>query len=182
MAPPKSISLHGVFMDVLGLGVLITGESAAGKSELALELISRGHALVADDAPEFQIDAEGEISGRCPALLQDFLEVRGLGVLNVRAMYGPAAVRGHKTLNLIIDLQAQGKCNLANLDRLRGQYDSRTVLDHAVPVTALPVVSGRNLAVMVEAAVRNHELRAGGYDAAEDLAKRLRRLINEAGT
>ncbi len=161
--------LHGVFMEVLGTGVLITGESSVGKSELALELISRGHRLVADDAPEFTRIAPDILDGRSPELLQGFMEVRGLGVLNIREMYGGNAIKSNKYLRLIIHMEKMNKDNQNNFDRLKGQNKVQKILNVDIPVTVIPVAPGRNLAVIVEAAVRNHILRFNGYDAGQQL-------------
>ncbi len=161
--------LHGVFMEVLGNGVLITGESSVGKSELALELISRGHRLVADDAPEFTQIGPDILDGRSPSLLHGFMEVRGLGVLNIREMYGDNAIKINKFLRLIIHLEEMNKNNLSNFSRLKGHNKVQTILNVEIPVTVVPVAPGRNLAVIVEAAVRNHILRNNGYDASQQL-------------
>jgi len=161
--------LHGVFMEVLGNGVLITGESSVGKSELALELITRGHRLVADDAPEFTRTGPDILDGRSPGILQGFMEVRGLGILNIREMYGDNAIKINKYLRLIIHLEKMNSDNLAEFSRLKGQIEYRKVLDVEIPVTVIPVAPGRNLAVIVEAAVRNHILRNNGYDASQQL-------------
>ncbi|MCG5515119.1 MULTISPECIES: HPr(Ser) kinase/phosphatase [unclassified Ectothiorhodospira] len=173
----ETTTLHGVFMEVLGIGVLLTGESAVGKSELALELISRGHRLVADDAPEFARIAPDILRGTCPPVLENFLEVRGLGVLNVRAMYGDSAIKNSKYLRLIIDLKDQTKVQAGDIDRLHGVRYTRVVLGLEIPVITLPVAPGRNLAVMVEAAIRNHLLRLRGYYAGDDLATRQRKQM-----
>jgi HPr kinase/phosphorylase len=161
--------LHGVFMEVLGNGVLITGESSVGKSELALELITRGHRLVADDAPEFIKTGPDILDGRSPGILQGFMEVRGLGILNIREMYGDNAIKVNKYLRLIIHLEKLNNDNHANFSRLKGQSETRKILDVEIPVTVIPVAPGRNLAVIVEAAVRNHILRHNGYDASQQL-------------
>ena len=171
------VTLHGVFMEVLSIGVLLTGDSGVGKSELALELITRGHRLVADDAPEFARIAPDIINGTCPPLIQDFLEVRGLGVLNIRAMYGDSVIKKGKYLRLIIHLKQVRLSDAAFEDRLKDQQQARNVLGLDIPVFTLPVAPGRNLAVLVEAAVRNHLLRLNGYNAGEDLATRQRRLM-----
>lgn len=169
-------TVHGVFLEVLSLGVLLTGESGVGKSELALELITRGHRLIADDAPELARTAPDNINGTCPGLLQDFLEVRGLGVLNIRAMYGDSVIKNGKYLRLIIHLvPARGDEDID--DRLQSRQQTRNILGLEIPVFTLPVAPGRNLAVLVEAAVRNHLLRLNGYNASEDLAARQRRLM-----
>jgi HPr kinase/phosphorylase len=173
----ERMTLHGVFMEVLSIGVLLTGDSGVGKSELALELITRGHRLVADDAPEFARIAPDIINGTCPILIQDFLEVRGLGVLNIRAMYGDSVIKKGKYLRLIIELKQIRQLGTEFQDRLQDQQRSRNVLGLDIPVFTLPVAPGRNLAVLVEAAVRNHLLRLNGYNAGEDLAARQRQLM-----
>ena len=163
------VTLHGVFMEVYSIGVLITGESGSGKSELALELISRGHRLVADDAPEFTQIAPDVLDGTCPELLQDLLELRGLGVLNIRQMFGDTAVKRNKYLRLIVHLARPGAEPQPHGDgmvRLTGDLGLRRVLDLDVPMITLPVMPGRNLAVLTEAATRTHILRAKGIDPA----------------
>ncbi|MCD9029276.1 HPr(Ser) kinase/phosphatase [Luteimonas sp. BDR2-5] len=163
------ITLHGVFMEVYSIGVLITGESGSGKSELALELVTRGHRLVADDAPEFTQIAPDVLDGTCPELLQDLLELRGLGVLNIREMFGDTAVKRNKYLRLIIHLSrpnAEMPADGDGMIRLTGDLGVRRVLDLDVPLITLPVMPGRNLAVLAEAAARTHILRAKGLDPA----------------
>lgn len=170
--------VHGVMMEVMGIGVLLTGRSAVGKSELALELISRGHRLVADDAPEFVRTAPDTLHGTCPALLQDFLEVRGLGILNIRAMFGDSAIKRGKNLRLIVDLVPREE-GAIEPDRLQGSYQVKELLEVEVPQVMLPVAPGRNLAVLVEAAARSQILRYGGYNAAEDFTRRQRAELQE---
>ena len=160
------VTLHGVFMEIYSIGVLVTGDSGAGKSELALELISRGHRLVADDAPEFTQIAPDVLDGTCPELLQDLLEVRGLGVLNIREMFGDTAVKRNKYLRLIVHLERAPELSNEAMARITGESGSRKVLDLDVPVVELPVAAGRNLAVLTEAAVRLHLLRSKGMDPA----------------
>jgi len=169
---------HGVFMDVMGLGVLLTGASGVGKSELALELISRGHRLVADDVPEFSRTAPDSIHGSCPPLVADFLEVRGLGILNVRAMYGNNAVVANKRLQLIIQLQPASS-DSAPPERLDPTHRFRHILEVEIPEVLLPLAPGRDLAVIIEAAVRNHVLYLNGYNAAEDFIARQQQEINK---
>ena len=161
------VTLHGVFMELYSIGVLITGESGSGKSELALELVTRGHRLVADDAPEFTQIAPDVLDGTCPELLQDLLEVRGLGVLNVRQMFGDTAVKKNKYLRLIVHLtKPRLEPEPSGIERLVGDLSVRRVLDLDVPQITLPVMPGRNLAVLAEAAARTHILRAKGVDPA----------------
>jgi HPr kinase/phosphorylase len=160
------LTLHGVFLEIYSIGVLITGDSGAGKSELALELVSRGHRLVADDAPEFTQIAPDVLDGTCPELLQDLLEVRGLGVMNIRQMFGDTAVKRNKYLRLIVHLERVPEVSAEAMARITGESSSRQVLDLEVPVVELPVAAGRNLAVLAEAAVRLHLLRSKGMDPA----------------
>lgn len=177
----RNISLHGVFMEVFSLGVLITGDSGAGKSELALELITRGHRLVADDAPDMTLIGPDVLDGSCPPLLRDCLEVRGLGVLNVRAMFGDAAIKTNKYLRLVVHLKLMDDVAIrtTQMDRLRGDQGEQTILGISIPKITVPVAPGRNLAVLVEAAVRNHGLKISGYDAASEFVQRQRAAIRE---
>lgn len=180
--------IHGVMMDVHGTGVLMTGDASVGKSELALELISRGHILVADDAPEFTRIAPGTIECQCPALLQDFLEVRGLGILNIALMYGDAHTRKRKILRFIVHLQPVAtddfNKNLADIagDRIAEPSDTRNVLGVEVPRRTLPVAPGRNIAVLVEAAVRDQILRSRGYSASLDLVEKQELALARSST
>lgn len=160
------VTLHGVFMEIYSIGVLVTGDSGTGKSELALELISRGHRLVADDAPEFTQIAPDVLDGTCPDLLQDLLEVRGLGVMNIRQMFGDTAVKANKYLRLCVHLVKAPELSTDAMARITGESRTRRVLDLDVPVVELPVAAGRNLAVLTEAAVRLHLLRLKGADPA----------------
>lgn len=173
----EKITLHGVFMEVLGIGVLLTGDSGVGKSELALELVSRGHCLIADDAPEFSRIAPDTLEGSCPEVLRDFLEVRGLGILNIRAMFGDSAIKHSEYLRLIIHLRRLSDEEIYRMDRLRGEHSRRTILDVEMPQIMLPVAPGRNLAVLVEGAVRNHILSLGGYHSAEIFMERQQQAL-----
>ena len=174
-------SLHGVFMEIYSIGVLLTGDSGAGKSELALELISRGHRLVADDATEFTQIAPDVLDGTCPEMLQDMLEVRGLGVMNIRQMFGDTAVKRNKYLRLIVHLVKAGDIGPGAMARLTGETSApRRVLDLDVPVFQLPVAAGRNLAVLTEAAVRLHILRANGSDPAAAFLARHATLLSRS--
>jgi len=174
------ITVHGVFLDVLGLGVLITGESGLGKSELALELISRGHGLVADDAVELSRTAPHVIDGNCPELLQNMLEVRGLGLLNIRTIFGETSVRRKMRLKLIVHLvraSAQEK-----FERLPIQDMTQDILGEPVRKVMLQVAAGRNLAVLVEAAVRNTILKLRGIDTLQEfMDKQAAAISRESG-
>ena len=167
-----STSMHGVFMDVLGLGVLITGESGVGKSELALELISRGHGLVADDVVEISRIAAKTLEGRCPPLLKDFLEVRGLGVLNIRTIFGQTAVRPKMNLKLIVHLEKPGQAGTAPAERLPLHELTEDILGMSIRKIIIPVAAGRNLAVLLEAAVRNYILQLRGIDSTQEFIAR----------
>lgn len=174
-------TLHGVFLEVYSIGVLITGDAGAGKSELALELLSRGHRLVADDAPEFTLVAPDVIDGTCPEMLHSCLEVRGLGVLDVRAMFGDTAVKTNKYLRLIVHLgPTLVDTELDGMKRLYGDISMCKVLDVDIPRLVIPVAAGRNLAVLVEAAVRNHLLKSKGIDAAQTFIDRQAHQIKRA--
>ncbi len=176
----EKITLHGVFMEVMGTGVLITGESSIGKSELALELLTRGHRLIADDATEFSRIAPDTLNGKCPEMLRDFLEVRGLGILNVRAMFGDSAIKQNRNLRLIIVLQDLDEAT--RIDRLHGSRQMRSIQDVDIPEVTLPVAPGRNLAVLLEAAVRNHILIAKGYDASAAFIERQKQRLEKVHT
>ncbi len=169
----RMVILHGVFLEVYSIGVLLTGDAGVGKSELALELITRGHGLVADDAPEFRLIAPEVIDGTCPAMLRDMLEVRGLGVLNVREMFGHTAVKRNKYLRLIVALKRFRDIDGGDgMQRLTGITGSRNVLDVAIPEITVPVASGRNLAVLAETAVRHFLLKTQGHDPAKTFIDR----------
>ena len=171
-AVADSTSLHGVFMEVQGFGVLIKGNAAIGKSELALELISRGHRLVADDIVDFFRISPERIEGRCPELLQDFLEVRGLGILNIRALFGDNAVKPTKPLDLIIKLEMADTLAPQLLNRLEIKMQHEQILDVKIPKVTIPIAAGRNIAVLVEVAIRNHILLLRGVNATKQFTKR----------
>ncbi len=173
-----STTAHGVFLDVLGMGVLITGASGVGKSELALELISRGSGLIADDVVEFYRVGPETVEGRCPALLRDFLEVRGLGVLNIRTIFGEAALRPRKNLKLIVRLERPG-ADMAPLERLPLRPGEEDVMGVPIVKVTIPVAAGRNLAVLTEAAVRNHVLQLRGMDSTAEFISRQAEQMKE---
>lgn len=167
----ESTTVHGVFLDVLGVGVLITGSSGVGKSELALELISRGSGLIADDVVELYRVGPETIEARCPPLLTDFLEVRGLGVLNIRTIFGEAALRPRKNLKLVVHLERPGP-ESAPLERLPLRPGTERLMDMEVHRVTIPVAAGRNLAVLTEAAVRNYVLLLRGIDSTQEFIAR----------
>lgn len=173
----QRVMMHGVFMDVLGVGVLITGESGLGKSELGLELISRSHGLVADDAVEFARIAPNMIEGRCPPLLQNLLEVRGLGLLDIRTIFGETAVRRKMRLKLIVRLVRRSTLE-ENYERLPIDAQTEDVLGMPVRKVVIPVAAGRNLAVLLEAAVRNTILQLRGIDTLADFMERQRKEMD----
>jgi HPr kinase/phosphorylase len=173
----ESAERHGVCMDVLGLGVLITGDSGVGKSELALELVSRGHGLVADDVVEISRIAASTLECRCPPMLKDFLEVRGLGVLDIRTIFGETAVRPKMNLRLIVQLERPGVSETA---RLPLHELSEEILGVAVRKVVIPVAAGRNLAVLLEAAVRNYILQLRGIHSTALFMERQRAEIKKS--
>ncbi len=173
-----TVSMHGVLMDVLGMGVLISGESGLGKSELALELISRGHGLVADDVVELTRTGPSSIDGKCPGLLQNLLEVRGLGLLDIKTIFGETAVRRKMRLKLIVHLVRRSTME-SEYERLPLEALNQVVLGLAIRKVVVPVAAGRNLAVLTEAAVRSTILQLRGIDTVAEFMSRQQRLIAE---
>jgi HPr kinase/phosphorylase len=171
-------SMHGVFMDILGLGVMITGESGLGKSELGLELISRGNGLVADDAVDLFRINQTTIEGRCPELIQNLLEVRGIGLLDIRAIFGETAVRRKMRLKLIVHLVRKETLE-RDYERLPHEPLTQDVLGVPVRKVVIQVVAGRNIAVLVEAAVRNTILQLRGVDTYQEFISRHQRAMLE---
>jgi len=175
----EKIERHGVFMDVLGVGVLITGDSGVGKSELGIELITRGHGLVADDVVELSRIAAGALEGRCPPMLKDFIEVRGLGLLNIRTIFGETAVRRKMKLRLIAHLAKPLPGGRDPTERLPLAELSEEILGVTVRKVIIPVAAGRNLAVLVEAAVRNEILKLRGIDTMAEFLARQKQQMQE---
>ncbi len=173
-------SIHGVFMDILGLGVLITGESGMGKSELGLELISRGNGLVADDSVDLYRINQTTIEGRCPDLLQNLLEVRGIGLLDIRAIFGETAVRRKMRLKLIVHLVRRETME-REYERLPYEPLTQDILGIPVRKAVIQVVAGRNIAVLVEAAVRNAILQLRGVDTYQEFVERHRKAMDSGG-
>ena len=166
----ESTTVHGVCLDVLGMGVLIAGDSGVGKSELGLELISRGSGLVADDIVELYRIAPETLEARCPPLLRDFLEVRGLGVLNIRTIFGETAVRPRKNLKLIVQLEKPAGAEAAPLERLPLKPTVEDIIGVKLHKVIIPVAAGRNLAVRVEAADRNTVLQLRGIGGMQEFS------------
>jgi HPr kinase/phosphorylase len=176
LAPRTTI--HGVLMDILGLGVLMIGESGIGKSECALDLVVRGHRLVADDTVELRCRAESFVLGSCPELTRHHMEIRGLGLINIQDLFGVASTRTSKRVELVVQLERWEPGR--GYDRL-GLDDARyDVLGVLIPMIRMPVAPGRNVAIIVEVAARNQLLRARGAHAARMLVDRLTRHL-EAG-
>ena len=169
---------HGVFMDILGLGVLLTGESGLGKSELGLELISRGHGLVADDVVDLYRVSQTALEGRCPELLLNLLEVRGIGLLDIKAIFGETAVRRKMRLKLIVHLVRKETME-RDFERLPYEPLYEDVLDVPVLKAVIAVDAGRNLAVLVEAAVRNTILQLRGIDTYSEFIERHQKAMSK---
>jgi HPr kinase/phosphorylase len=170
--------LHGVLLDILGLGVLITGDSGIGKSECALDLVGRGHRLVADDTVEVKVRGEAVLIGSCPELTRHYVEIRGLGLVNVTDLFGVAATRSSKRIELVVQLERweMGR----EYDRLGLTMDSQEILGVSIPLIRMPVAPGRNVAMLVEVAARNSLLRSRGHHAAQRLAERLEHRLARA--
>jgi HPr kinase/phosphorylase len=171
-------STHGVFMDILGLGVLLTGESGLGKSELGLELVSRGHGLVADDVVDFYRVSQTALEGRCPELLRNLLEVRGIGLLDIKAIFGETAVRRKMRLKLIVHLVRKETME-REFERLPYEPLYGDVLGVPVRKVVIQVDAGRNLAVLVEAAVRNTILQLRGINTFDEFTRRHQEALNK---
>jgi HPr kinase/phosphorylase len=170
--------IHGVLLDILGLGVLITGESGIGKSECALDLVVRGHRLVADDTVEVRRRGDSELIGTCPELTRHHMELRGLGVINIRDLFGVASTRLSKRIELVVQLDRWDPAR--EYDRLGLDENVFEFLGVKVPIIHMPVAPGRSLAILVEVAARNQLLRSRGLNAARDLASRLERQLRES--
>ena len=164
---------HGVLVDVFGVGVLITGESGVGKSECALELIKRGHLLVADDVVDIARVGH-RLRGEAPEIVRELMELRGIGLVNIKSIFGIGSVLRRKTIDMVIRLELWSPDK--DYDRLGNKNETQNILGIELPLTVMPVRSGRNLAIIVEIAARNWRLRSEGYDAVSELDKRLSKL------
>ena len=171
----ERFSKHGVFLEVFGMGVLITGTSGVGKSETALELIQRGHRLIADDRVEFYMIDELTLIGEAPEILQNLLEIRGLGIVDVMSLYGVSAIVRSKSLELIIEMVLDD--GQIEYDRLGSKQEYERIFDVQIPRIRIPVKSGRNLAAIIEAAAMNFRATQMGYDATESFNQKLDALI-----
>jgi HPr kinase/phosphorylase len=159
---------HGVFLAVMNVGVLITGASGVGKSEVAMDLVQRGHQLIADDAVEIHRGEQSELFGECPEPLKGYIEIRGLGIINVLKMFGPSSVLDSYKLQLIIDLIDATNSEIRKVDRLAPSLRDWEMLGINVPCLTMLVAPGRNLSVLIEAAVRDHLLRMAGIDSSAE--------------
>jgi HPr kinase/phosphorylase len=170
--------VHGVLMDILGMGVLIVGDSGIGKSECALDLVVRGHRLVADDAVEVRRRGETDLIGTCPELTRHHMEVRGLGVINIRDLFGVASTRTSKRMELVVQLERWDPSR--DYDRLGIDENVYELFGVRIPLVKLPVAPGRNLAILVEVAARNQLLRGQGVNAARELVSRMEQQLRDA--
>ena len=167
----ERITRHGVFVEVYGEGILIVGDSGVGKSETALELINRGHRLIADDAVEIRRVSSKSLVGGAPDNIRHFIELRGVGIINARNIFGIGAVKLTERINMIVKLEAWNENKV--YDRLGLEDEYMTVLGINVPVTTVPVKPGRNLAIIIETAARNNRQKRMGYSAAKELLQKL---------
>ncbi|QED49542.1 HPr(Ser) kinase/phosphatase [Cytobacillus dafuensis] len=175
LAPTTAV--HGVLVDVYGVGVLITGKSGVGKSETALELVKRGHRLVADDCVEIRQEDENTLVGTSPELIEHLLEIRGLGIINVMTLFGAGAVRSFKRITIVMDLELWDQNK--QYDRLGLEEEKMKIIDMELPKLTIPVRPGRNLAVIIEVAAMNFRLKRMGVNAAEQFSNRLADVIED---
>ncbi len=175
LAPMETI--HGVLLDIYGLGVLLTGDSGIGKSETALELVKRGHRLVADDAVIVKRISENRLIGEAPEFISHMMEIRGVGIINVELMYGISAVIDSKSIDLVVHMEYWDKDK--NYDRLGMEQDRQEILGVSVPLLTIPIRPGRNLAIIMESAARNTRLKQSGYSALEEIKQRRSKMTEE---
>ena len=170
-----STAIHGVLVEIYGIGVLIIGKSGVGKSETALELVKKGHRLVADDCVEIRQEAEGLIIGSPPPLLEHLLEIRGIGIIDIMTLFGASAVRPFKRITLVVELELWDPTK--NYDRLGLDEEKMQIIDTKVTKLTIPVQPGRNVSVIIEVAAMNYRLKKKGLNAAEEFARRLDAVI-----
>jgi HPr kinase/phosphorylase len=175
LAPTTAV--HGVLVDIYGVGTLITGKSGVGKSETALELVKRGHRLVADDCVEIRQEAENTLIGNAPKLIEHLLEIRGIGIIDIMTLFGASAVRSFKRISIVIDLEIWDKNK--TYDRLGIEEEKMKIIDTDLTKMTIPVRPGRNLAVIIEVAAMNYRLKRMGVNAAEDFSNRLNDVISQ---
>lgn len=175
LAPMTAV--HGVLVDIYGIGVLLTGKSGVGKSETALELIKKGHRLVADDCVEIRQESENMLVGNPPKLIEHLLEIRGLGIIDIMTLFGASAVRTHKRISLVIELELWDPEK--QYDRLGLEEDTMKIIDTDLTKLTIPVRPGRNLAVIIEVAAMNFRLKRMGVNAAEEFSNRLDAVISQ---
>ena len=172
------ITRHGVLMEIYGEGVFITGESGVGKSETAIELIKRGHRLIADDAVEITRMGDNQLVGTAPELIRYYMELRGIGVVDVRRLFGMSAIKDSSSIDLVLHLETWQ--DGAVYDRLGAEEHTTSILDVELPSVTIPVKPGRNLAVIIEVAAMNNRHKKMGYNAAQELIERQNRYFEEA--
>ena len=175
LAPTTAV--HGVLVDIYGVGILITGKSGVGKSETALELVKRGHRLVADDCVEIRQEAENTLIGNAPKLIEHLLEIRGIGIIDIMTLFGASAVRSFKRISIVIDLEIWDKNK--TYDRLGIEEEKMRIIDTDLTKMTIPVRPGRNLAVIIEVAAMNYRLKRMGVNAAEEFSNRLNDVISQ---
>ncbi|GAB7057265.1 HPr(Ser) kinase/phosphatase [Paenibacillus sp. YK5] len=172
-----STTIHGVLVDVYGIGMLISGSSGIGKSETALELVKRGHRLIADDAVEIRQTADNQLIGNAPELIRHLLEIRGIGIINVMTLFGAGAVRTAKKISVVCKLEIWQQDK--QYDRLGLDEETTRIIDTDIPLVTIPVRPGRNLAVIIEVAAMNYRLKRMGYNAALQFTNKLTESLNE---
>ena len=175
LAPTTAV--HGVLVDIYGVGILITGKSGVGKSETALELVKRGHRLVADDCVEIRQEAENTLIGNAPKLIEHLLEIRGIGIIDIMTLFGASAIRSFKRISIVIDLEIWDKNK--TYDRLGIEEEKMKIIDTDLTKMTIPVRPGRNLAVIIEVAAMNYRLKRMGVNAAEEFSNRLNDVISQ---
>lgn len=172
----QQITIPGVFISVYNVGVLLVGESGIGKSELALSLVSRNHQLISDDATDIQKQGDSKLIGTCPPALKDFIEIRGLGILNIRVLYGEQAVCESQKLELIVKLQSMQSIKLSAEQRLAGIMEDVDILGIMIPQYTIPVAPDRNFDILIESAVKKYKLQRRGYDSLVDYQSHLQKI------